>query len=748
MIEFFLRHPEAHIDASVVIFDFILISFVTIQSRTALREVAAFRGLVICGVLITVSEAAQSWLMDLPITSGGFHLIDIVNMLGYLGIIQLGFGLYYYFLYIYGIQPKKWWSITTLSIFIIYIIFLVINLKNGCISLYSYELKKFVHGPLFAPVGNGFPIFAFLLSVISFGFNYKKLNPRYRKAIFTVIAIVASGMVLQPLINSTISVTGLFASLGLFILYLTVETEDYRKLVAANLSLEEAKKAAQQANDDKSIFLANMSHEIRTPLNAYLGLNEMILAESREEQTLEHAKDMKIAGNALLSVINDVLDISKIEQGDIGIAETPYHLTECLEDINVIISARAKEKGLTFIMDVDENLPEHLIGDGTRIQQVLINILNNSVKYTDRGAVVFSLRGEILEDEISLRAQISDTGIGIRPDDLGHLFERYKRADLDKNKNVEGTGIGLTIVKNILDKMQGEIKVLSNYGMGTVTFVSIPQKIYGEETIETQKVALRSTTKSMVDTLDVWEKSILIVDDNEMNLKVLGGLLSSTKAKVVAEPGGEEALAILKKKKFDIVLTDAFMPQVDGEALLLEVKSDPNHLNYDTPFVVVTADALANSEAKYLAMGFDAYISKPIELSRLKEILKKFMPGSIGYIDKNIAMDNLSDESLYKDVLENFAETADEKIRSIKEAMDNGNYKEYVIYVHALKSNAKTIGAMELFERAQSLESIGKRLFEQQTQSGDSEELRKETPKLLRLYEVTAQEAKKRVLCY
>ena len=240
----------------------------------------------------------------------------------------------------------------------------------------------------------------------------------------------------------------------------------------------------------------------------------------------------------------------------------------------------------------------------------------------------------------------------------------------------------------------------------------------------------------------------MIVDDNEMNLKVLNGLLSSTKARIVAEPGGEEALAVLKKKKFDIVLTDAFMPQVDGETLLLEIKSNPNHLNYDTPFVVVTADALANSEEKYLAMGFDAYISKPIELSKLKDVLKKFLPDSIGYIDKNIAMDNLSDESLYKDVLENFADTSKDKITHIKEALDGENYKDYVIYVHALKSNAKTIGAMELFEQAQNLESIGKRLFEEKSQDGDLDELKKETPKLLYLYEVTAEEAKKRVLCY
>lgn len=748
MIEFLLRHPDAHIEVSIIVFDFILILFVTVQSRTELREVAAFRGLVACGVLITISEAAQPWLFDLPATKLNYYLINTINMLDYFGIILLGFGLYYYFLYIYGIRPQRWWQIITFCIFLIYVFFLILNMFNGCISLYRFESGAYEHGGLFVPIGNGFPIFSYLLTLISFGFNYQRLNPRYRKAIFTVILVVALGMVLQPLINGVIPITGLFVSVGLFILYLTVETEDYRKLTLANISLEEAKKEAQKANDEKSIFLANMSHEIRTPLNAYLGLNEMILSETKEEKTLEYAKDMKIAGNALLSVINDVLDISKIEKGDLELANTEYHLTEYLEDINVIISARAKEKGLQFIMDVDENLPEHLLGDGSRIQQVIINILNNSVKYTSQGVVIFSLRGEMTGDDINLYVQISDTGMGIRPDDLEHLFERYQRVDTVKNKNVEGTGIGLAIVKTILNKMNGEIRVSSNYGMGTVTFVAIPQKIHGKETIGEQKQLMRSTQKESTATLDVWEKSILIVDDNEMNLKVLNGLLSSTKARVVAEPGGEEALAVLKKKKFDIVLTDAFMPHVDGEALLLEVKTNPKHLNYDTPFVVVTADALSDSRERYLAMGFDDYISKPIEILRLKEVLKKFLPDSMGYIDKNKGMDYVADENLYKEVLQNFGEMAKDKIKNIQTAMEKDNYKDYVIYVHALKSNAKTIGAQELFEQAKNLEELGKQLFDGNGTVMEVSRLKEETPKLLHLYEVTAEEAKKRVLCY
>ncbi|MCR5545019.1 MAG: response regulator [Lachnospiraceae bacterium] len=747
MIEFLLSHPEAHIEASVVMFNVILILFITIQSRTELREVAAFRGLVACGVLILLTDIIQAYMVDLPGTLFNYYLINIINMIDYLGILMLGFGVYFYFLFIYGITPRKWWKITTLLLFIIYVVILIVNLFNGCISLYSYETKTYEHGPLFVFIGNGIPIFAYALTIISFRFNYKKLNVRYRKAIAFVIIVIALGMVLQPLINAYISVTGLFASLGMFILYLTVETEDYRNLIEANDSLEEAKAKAQQANSDKSLFLANMSHEIRTPLNAYLGLNEMILAESKEEKTLEYARDMKIAGNALLSVVNDVLDISKIETGNIGLNNVPYHLTEVLEDIKVIITARAREKGLRFIMDVDESVPDHLLGDGSRLQQVYINILNNSVKYTEDGVVVFLLRGQRNGNELNLLAQITDTGIGIRPEDLEHLFERYQRVNLEKNKNVEGTGIGLSIVKAIVDQTGGEIKVTSNYGMGTVTFVSIPQVTLGEETVGTQKKLMRKKEKELASPIEVWEKSILIVDDNEMNLKVLKGLLSSSKARIVAEPGGEEALAVLRKKKFDIVLTDAFMPKVDGEAVLKEVKTDLNHLNYDTPFIVVTADALADSEEKYLAMGFDDYISKPVEMQRLKEVIKKFLPDAMGHIDKNKAMDNLSDEGLFKEVLENFSDTAEDKISHISSALDKENWKEYVIYVHGLKSNAKTIGAEELGELSQKLESIGKKLFDQKASTEEVETIKKETQTLLELYKQTADEAKKRVSC-
>nr|MCR4675512.1 response regulator [Lachnospiraceae bacterium] len=205
---------------------------------------------------------------------------------------------------------------------------------------------------------------------------------------------------------------------------------------------------------------------------------------------------------------------------------------------------------------------------------------------------------------------------------------------------------------------------------------------------------------------------------------------------------------VLKKKKFDIVLTDAFMPKVDGEAVLNGVKTNPNHLNYDTPFIVVTADALADSREKYLAMGFDDYISKPVEMQRLKEVLKKFLPDAMGQIDSSKAMDNLASEELFKEVLGNFADTAEDKMSHIDDALKNENWKEFVIYVHALKSNAKTIGAEELGEMAQSMESLGKKVFDKKHDSKDIEELKVKTPKLLELYEKTAKEAKKREICY
>ncbi len=746
MLELVLRHPEAHIQASVIVFDLILYLFVTIQSRREQREIESFRYLVVCGIVISLTDVVQNWWLDKPASAANEYFINSLNMLNYLAIIVFAYGLYFYFLVIFKRPLQMWWRNFNLVIFTIYALFLALNMYNGWISLYHYDEGYYVHGPLFFPVGNLIPIFVYLLSVISYAYNARRLSFRYRRSLFIVILVVICGVIVQPMINGQVTVTGVFVSLALFILYLTVETEDYQLLVEANEILEKAKKEAQRANEEKSVFLANMSHEIRTPLNAYLGLNEMILRESGDEQTLSYAKDMKSAGNALLSVVNDVLDISKIETGDMELVEHPYHFADLMGDIDIIISSRAQNKGLNFILDIQDGLPEYLVGDATKLQQVIINILNNSVKYTERGVVILAVRGNVVDNKLNMMMQITDTGVGILPKDLENLFDSFKRVDSEKNKKIEGTGIGLSIVKKILDMMGGEIRIHSNYGMGTQTYIGLTQEIY-DASMTYQHRRMEITEKAVEEetSFDVWSRSILIVDDNEMNLKVLEGLLSSSKAKVVSEPGGAEALAVLKKKKFDIVLTDAFMP-VDGETVLYEVKSNPNHINYDTPFVVVTADALSSSEEKYLAMGFDDYICKPIELKRLKEVLKKFLPEAVGYIDKNKAMDNFADETLYREVLKTFSTSAEDKINHIQSALDEKKWKDYVIFVHALKSNANTIGATELGDMAKELEAIGKQLFDQQGATEQESILFERTPELLNLYKTVAEEAGKRAL--
>lgn len=746
MLEFILRHPEAHVQAPVIVFDLILYLFVSIQSKREQREIESFRYLVICGIVITITDVIQNWMLDNPATAVNFYLINSLNMLNYLAIIVFAYGAYFYFLFIFKIPLKRWWRNLNLVIFAIYVICLLVNLYNGCISLYHFEQGKYVHGPLFYPVGNLVPIFVYLLSVISYVINARRLSYRYRRSLFIVILVIISGVIVQPLINGQVTVTGVFVSLALFILYLTVETEDYQLLVEANESLEKAKKEAQIANEEKSIFLANMSHEIRTPLNAYLGLNEMILRESSDEKTLSYARDMKSAGNALLSVVNDVLDISKIETGNMELLEQPYHFADLIGDIDIIISSRANNKGLNFILDIQDSLPEYLVGDATKLQQVIINVLNNSVKYTERGVVILAVRGEAVDNKLNMMMQITDTGVGIQPKDLENLFDSFKRVDSEKNKKIEGTGIGLSIVKKILDMMGGEIRIHSNYGMGTQTYIGLTQKIY-DSSVTYQHRHMESAEKVVEEdtSFDVWSRTILIVDDNEMNLKVLEGLLSSTRAKIVSAPGGAEALAILKKKKFDIVLTDAFMP-VDGETVLYEVKSNPNHMNYDTPFIVVTADALASSEEKYLAMGFDDYICKPIELKRLKEVLKKFLPEAVGYIDKNKAMDNFADENLYQEVLKTFASSANDKIHHIESALKERKWRDYVIFLHALKSNANTIGASELGDMAKELESVGKQLFDKEGSLKEESILSEKTPALIHLYKEVAEEAEKRAI--
>ncbi len=396
--------------------------------------------------------------------------------------------------------------------------------------------------------------------------------------------------------------------------------------------LREAKELAEKANKAKSDFIANVSHEIRTPINAIIGMNEMILRESSESGVRNYAEKIDSAGNTLLNLINDVLDFSKIESGNMEIIEDKYRLGVLLKDIDNIIGIKAAQKGLNYIVDIDSDIPDNLIGDETRVKQVMLNILNNAVKYTKNGSVLFSVSSRrTKEDCVELLVSVKDTGVGIKEEDKDKLFKNFERLDLKENRNIEGTGLGLAITGKLLEKMNGNIRVESEYGKGSTFIISLPQKVVGDAVIgdyTLYNVKSQGGHKDDGKTFEAPEAKILIVDDNAMNLMVIENLLKRTKIKTTLCGGGRECLEYMEKEQFDILFLDHMMPDMDGIETVHCIRNNPQNydINADCVIIVLTANAVSGVRDEYISEGFDDYLSKPIEVSQLEEMICKYLP--------------------------------------------------------------------------------------------------------------------------
>ncbi|MCR4675511.1 MAG: response regulator [Lachnospiraceae bacterium] len=522
-------------------------------------------------------------------------------------------------------KHKRWMRQLNIAILLFSTFAVATNPVTHWVFEYLGEDAGYIKGPLYLVAGYlpamMFGVYAMYLYI----FNFHHFIMREKVALISSILMVFAGSLIQILLNGQLKITALFASYGLFILYLALETSDYLNLVSTRSELEDARETANSANYAKSVFIASMSHEIRTPMNAILGINEMILKESKEEKTLAYAKDMKTSGEILLTIINDVLDISKMEAGKLEIQESKYHFSELIDELTLETQVAAKEKRLDFEVALDESLPDLLEGDKSHLKQVFHNLLDNAVKYTPRGRIIFDVKGEREGEYVHLVGKVEDTGVGIKPDDLEHLFQNFHRVDLERNRSIEGTGLGLSLSKKILTLMGGRISVVSQYDIGSIFTVEITQRVLSDQSILEYRKEVGEYNPLTRTIESVAGKRFLVVDDNEMNLKVANAFLVTSGAQIVLEQDSVKAFELIKKERFDLIFLDDLMPRLNGSAILTRVRRASSGVNKDTPFIVMTANSSGGDEAKYIELGFDGYIAKPIKEDKLVEVVNHFV---------------------------------------------------------------------------------------------------------------------------
>ncbi len=562
----------------------------------------------------------------------------------------------------------------------------------------------------------------------------------------------------KPRVEELLFVKILIAVLGAllvgFIVWRFMQTTIIRRQYE---EIRVAKEEADRANSAKSRFLANMSHEIRTPINTIMGMDEMILREDSEGVSEEYVKnvtgyasDIKRASELLLGLVNDVLDLSKIESGKMNLVPQDYDTYEFIRSITTMIRVRSNEKDLFFETDIDEKLPKKLRGDAGKIKQVVLNLLTNAVKYTEKGGFTLIIKVEELKEE-SCRVYfaVKDTGIGIKPEDMEKLFSAFERLDEERNSAIQGTGLGLDISRQFVALMGDELRCDSVYGEGSTFYFRTWQEMIDPEPMG--KFSENEGTSDKNRYLPEFiapEGKVLVVDDNEMNLQVIKGLLKRTKLKLSTAMSGKECLKKLKEESFHLVLLDHMMPEMDGLQTCAEIRKDFP----DLPVIALTANAANSGKDFYREAGFQDYLAKPVEADKIEKTLKKYLPEDI-LMEPDAAEAGPGEEKLPEELgwlkstegisvddgikycggaesfirsIQTFYDTLSDNAETIEKAYEEEDIDLYTVKVHALKSSARIIGASELSEKARLLEDAGK--------SGDREYIHQNTAELLTLY--------------
>ncbi len=580
------------------------------------------------------------------------------------------------------------------------------------LSVYSNGVLIYSYG-LGATIGYSVAGLCIVFWFIILMLNRSKMKNKKYWPVYAFFILTAIGIYIQSTYPDILLVTAVAAFIT-SLTYFTIENPDMKMIEQLNI----AKDTAEKANSAKTDFLSNMSHEIRTPLNAIVGFSQALKEENLPATAEEEVNDILMSANNLLEIVNGILDISKIEANKLEIVNVEYNSKKLMKEIISLITARIGDKPLEFKTYIDDSMAPVLYGDHVRMKQIIVNLLTNAVKYTKEGHIDFKVSTVVHDDICRLIISVEDTGIGIKQEDLGKLFTKFERFELEKNITTEGTGLGLAITKSLVELMGGKIVVQSIYGKGSKFTVAIDQKIV-PKTLE--EAGLDTDIDGAIEPFNAEGSKVLVVDDNRINLKVASRLLKDYNVNVDLVLSGQECIdKILNGEKYDLILMDDMMPKMTGTQTLQNLK---NIIGFDMPVIALTANAITGMKEKYISSGFNDYLAKPIDRNKLHSILKRYLRKSEKKIeviedqaeileetsnnrtpeflrtqgvDLDHGLELLGDMETYDMTLEEFVEESKTRLPKIEEYRLAKDMPNYAILVHAMKSDCKYLGFMAL----------------------------------------------------
>lgn len=655
-------------------------------------------------------------------------IVNRIIHIFYMGLLQVLFYIAYRYLETIieeeiGRTIRKYqFTLTPLLVAIAGTIFLPLHYVESERSNYSY-------GPAAFMTYIGVAIYLFL--IIRLMVQYGKMIPSKKKrAIYVALLSEIPVAVYQIIIpDSLITCIGIvLLNLGIF-----MTTENPDTLLAEQL--EKEKQRADSANAAKTNFLANMSHEIRTPITAVLGMNELILRETKDNVIKQYAKDVEGAAKSLLSIINDILDITKIEAGKLSVITVEYDFGAVIKDVVNMISFKSKVKSLEFKVQVDENIPRKMMGDDIRLRQILVNLLNNAVKYTHEGEVILKISDMKSDSDNVARLHfcVKDTGIGIKEEDLQKLCEPFERIEEKRNRNIEGTGLGMSITKQLLNLLNSELKVCSVYGEGSEFSFVLEQRIADVTPCGRLEEYTESSDDEYQHAFEAPDAKILVVDDNELNRRVITGLLKPTRIQIDEAGNGKACLEKVKNNAYDIIFMDHMMPELDGVETFRIMKTMGDFPSKNTPVVILTANALVGAKEKYQEEGFTAFLPKPIDYEQFEDMIKDLLDESLVH-EVTATVEKASDENVELPMIEGldwkyarthfkethtmvdavrfFAESIEYEAKTLEELFadieNEAGRKNYCTQIHSMKNSASTIGIIPLAGLAKILEDAAR----------------------------------------